>query len=176
MNAVRQGYHGRSTHERDPQTGSDSNVGWYQEHITSLPEAGRKLLEEYSGIPSDEGLPHVHYIRDKAFAIFSYACIGQFRFLNYSIPKPPYYRPVLELRSGGTFVDAGCCFGQEIRFLIHEEKIPAKQLYSFDLEPAFIDLGYELFRDKEKLCATMLSGDLLADLTHPAAQELTTRV
>ena len=66
------------------------------------------------------------------------------------------------LRSGATFVDAGCFFGQEIRFLVFNERIPASQLYAFDLEPAFIDMGYELVRDKETLHAHFFLGDLLA--------------
>ena len=59
-------------------------------------------------------------------------------------------------------MDAGCCFGQEIRFLAYNEGIPSTQLYGFDLEPAFIDIGYELFCDRDKLQAHLLSGDVLA--------------
>ena len=47
------------------------------------------------------------------------------------------------------------------------ENVPSTQLYGFDLEPAFIDLGYELFQDRDKLLATMLSGDVLADINTP---------
>ena len=77
------------------------------------------------------------------------------------------------LRSGATFLDAGCCFAQELRFLVFKEGIPGIQLYGFDLEPSFIDLGYELFRDKAKLGATMLSGDVLAAPAAPEAKDLT---
>ena len=70
-------------------------------------------------------------------------------------------------------MDAGCCFGQEIRFLVHNEGIPSTQLYGFDLEPAFIDMGYELFRDQDKLHAHMLSGDIFAEATAPEGKDLT---
>ena len=33
-------------------------------------------------------------------------------------------------------------------------------MYGIDIEPAFFDLGYELFRDKEKMHATFISADL----------------
>lgn len=67
------------------------------------------------------------------------------------------------LRASATFVDSGCCFGQEIRFLIHREGVPALKLYGFDLEPAFIEMGQSLFCDGGgKLGATMVSGNLLA--------------
>ena len=69
-------------------------------------------------------------------------------------------------------MDAGCCFGQEIRFLVFREGIAADHLYAFDLEPVFIDLGYELFRDRDKLHATMFSGNILADPTAPDGKGL----
>ena len=47
------------------------------------------------------------------------------------------------------------------------ENVPSTQLYGFDLEPAFINLGYDLFQDRDKLRATMLSGDVLADINTP---------
>lgn len=84
---MRQGYHSQSTYEGDPQTDSEKEVGWLQEHIISMPEAGRELREEYSGIPLNNAFPHVLHDRDRAFTIFSYACIGQLMFLNHSIPS-----------------------------------------------------------------------------------------
>ena len=53
------------------------------------------------------------------------------------------------------------------------EKVPATQLYGFDLEPAFIDMGYKLFQDRDKLHANMLSGDVLADPNSPKSEDLT---
>ena len=54
-----------------------------------------------------------------------------------------------------------------------KEGVPATQLYGFDLQPAFIDMGYELFRDRGKLHANMFSGDILADPSAPEGQNLT---
>ncbi|MCJ1434882.1 hypothetical protein MMC27_004252 [Xylographa pallens] len=170
----RKGHHGPSIFDRKSQLDPTARPAWFTEHIKSIPEAGRRLLEQYSGIPPDQVLPHVVAVRDKAFDVWSYACIGQVRFLDFTLPKLPYWSEVLpRLRSGATFVDAGCCFGQVIRFLTFNENIPATQLYAFDLEPAFVDIGYELFRDKEKLSAHFLSGNLLAVEGSTEAQELT---
>ena len=89
------------------------------------------------------------------------------RFLTYNLSLLPFYTQVLmRLRSGATFLDAGCCFGQEIRYLV-QDRVPSAQLYGFDLVPDFIDLGYELFRDRDKLQATFTSGDVLAGPTAP---------
>lgn len=52
-------------------------------------------------------------------------------------------------------------------------KIPLTQLYGFDLEPAFIDLGYELFCDRDKLRATMMSGDVFTAPSSPEGKNLT---
>ena len=173
MSTERKGYHGPSSFEGHCQTDASSKVAWYSENITSIPATGRQLLEDYSGISPEQVLPHVLALRDKAFAIWSYACIGQVRFLNYTLPNHPYYEPTLtRLRSGARFLDAGCCFGQELRFLAHNERIPAEQLYGLDLEPGFVDMGYNLFRDKGRFGGRMLSGDLMADAAAPEAQQL----
>lgn len=40
--------------------------------------------------------------------------------------------------------------------------IPSEQLYGFDLVDDFVDLGYELFRDRDRFKATFAKGDILA--------------
>ena len=42
----------------------------------------------------------------------------------------------------------------------------------FDLEPELLHLGYQLFRDRDKLQATFVSGDMLAEPTAPEGQEI----
>ncbi|KAL9094201.1 MAG: hypothetical protein Q9165_003616 [Trypethelium subeluteriae] len=161
-----------------------SGNGWYMENVNAIPPRAKELLEKYSKIPSDQGtessvpsaahaslaadfhawmvLLTLNIQRDKAFTIWNYACIGQLRFLTPNLPKVPVYTQVLEkLRDGATLLDAGCCFGQEIRYLV-EAGIPSSQLYGFDLEMGFIDLGFELFRDRTSLQAHFFDGDLLA--------------
>ena len=94
------------------------------------------------------------------------------RFLTYNLARLPFYKRLLErLRSGATFLDAGCCFGQEIRYLVRDG-VDSAQLYGFDLEPEFLELGYELFRDRGKLQAKFLSGDVLASPAEPGGQQL----
>ena len=84
------------------------------------------------------------------------------RFLAFNLAAAPYYKTMLErLQSGATLLDAGCCFGTETRYLANEG-IPSSQLYGFDLEPKFLDLGYDLFRDRGKMQATFVVGDILA--------------
>ncbi|KAJ5384779.1 hypothetical protein N7517_002690 [Penicillium concentricum] len=102
--------------------------------------------------------------RDEAFKIYHYACIGQIRFLSFNLSSLPFYNKVLDrLRSDTTagFLDAGCCLGQELRFLANRE-IPDSQLFDCDIEQVFVDLGYRLFRDRGHLDATFVVGDMAA--------------
>lgn len=77
-------------------------------------------------------------------------CIGHFRFLTLTLHTTPSYPSILSrLRSNPStsiLLDLGCCFGQELRRLLHDGA-PASTLYGADLRPEFFDLGYELFRD-----------------------------
>ena len=94
------------------------------------------------------------------------------RFLAYNLSRLPFHHEVLaRLRSGATFCDAGCCFGQELRFLAHDG-IPSTQLYGFDLETRFIEFGYQLFRDRDRSHATFVAGNVLASSASPEGAEL----
>jgi len=57
-------------------------------------------------------------------------------------------------------LDVGCCFGQILRQLVFDG-VPSKNLAGTDLRPEFVELGYELFRDKDTLEAQFVTGDAL---------------
>ncbi|KAL3441674.1 hypothetical protein BJX65DRAFT_322106 [Aspergillus insuetus] len=137
---------------------------WYQASVTTINPAAQSMLENYSGLTAEEVLPHVLAVRDEAFGIFPYPCIGQMRFLTCHLARLPFYQHVLaRLRASPAngFLDAGCCVGQELRHLVYAASIPASQLYGFDLEPEFFAMGYKLFRDNaDTFPATFVSGNL----------------
>lgn len=56
-------------------------------------------------------------------------------------------------------MDLGCAFGQDLRRL-RADGIRGRQLYGADLRLEFVDLGYELFRDRGNLGATFLEADV----------------
>ncbi|KAH8433161.1 uncharacterized protein LDX57_010795 [Aspergillus melleus] len=96
------------------------------------------------------------------------------RFLAFNLCRMPFYNQVLSrLRENpsANFLDAGCCFGQEIRSLV-DQGIPSNQLYRCDLEQPFIDRGYQLFRDRDRLEATIATGDLTANDPKAGESEL----
>lgn len=100
--------------------------------------------------------------RDKAWKLFQYPCIGVWYFLKFGIGESPQYQEALKrVKSGETLLDQACCFGQDIRKLVYDGA-PAENITGSELERGFIELGYELFQDKEKLKARFTSGDFFA--------------
>ncbi|GFF57847.1 hypothetical protein IFM46972_10922 [Aspergillus udagawae] len=65
---------------------------------------------------------------------------------------------------GHKLVDLGCGFGQELRLLAKTyHGARSETLYGIDLRPEFIDLGYDLFRDRNTLKSHFIIADILAD-------------
>ncbi|KAI9038860.1 uncharacterized protein KD926_010193 [Aspergillus affinis] len=94
---------------------------WYDEDVRSINADAQNLLERYSGLKPEEVLPHVLSLRDEAFYVYRYPCIGEMRFLSFNLRRMPFYNQVLNhLRESPSakFLDAGCCLGQEIRSLV----------------------------------------------------------
>ncbi|KAI5919322.1 hypothetical protein F4810DRAFT_505617 [Camillea tinctor] len=142
----------------------DKNVEWYQPEIESLPTATVEFFEKYVGIKGEKAIKaHIYHIRDKAWNILPYPCIGLFRFLDFSIHLSPDYPEVVRrVQGGATFLDLGCCFGQDIRKLAYDAGT-SENLIGCDLEESFLQLGYELFVDSATLKSTFVPGNVFAE-------------
>ncbi|KAJ4397042.1 hypothetical protein N0V93_001266 [Gnomoniopsis smithogilvyi] len=145
-----------------------SYTQWYAEELP-LPgesgaaplEGGLKLIEDYTGLSREEVRRHVKDIRDKSYAIYKYPCLGRWRFLPLYLPGFPEYQNILSrLKSGEKLLDAGCCFGHVLRQLALSG-VPAENLAGADVHKEFIDLGYELFQDRDRFQARFVVGDVL---------------
>jgi 2-polyprenyl-3-methyl-5-hydroxy-6-metoxy-1,4-benzoquinol methylase len=144
-----------------------TDVAWFDEQPSrgQIPEKARRLLESYSGIPANDVVQHIVTLRNEAWNIFPYPCIGQFRFLEAGIDDCDEYNEVVErLRKGQKLLDMACCFGQTIRQLV-ADGASAENIYGCDLQSEFIDLGYKLFKDRDSLRAKFL----IADIFDPAS-------
>jgi SAM-dependent methyltransferase len=139
-----------------------TNVAWFDAHPTEsqIPLASRHLLETYSGIPTESVIEHVVNLRNEAWKTFQYPCIGQFRFLEAGITEFEEYSEVIErVRKGQKLLDMACCFGQTIRQLV-ADGAPSENMYGCDLQSEFMELGYKLFQDRDKLRTKFLVADI----------------
>jgi SAM-dependent methyltransferase len=142
----------------------DQDAHFFSTEAPVIPAKTVELLENYSGIPAGEAqLEHVQRLRDRAFRAYHYPCLGFYRFLGLQLSSHPLYNVhVLPLLRGEkeikgatdtlsrTFLDLGTCLGQDLRKLIFDGA-PVKSVYGADLLAEFVDIGYDLFRDEDRL-------------------------
>ncbi|KAJ5286788.1 hypothetical protein N7478_002474 [Penicillium angulare] len=114
-------------------TSTEANRFDYHEELPADKERVWSLLQSYSHIPRDEIESH---LRDIYFNILE--C----------------------LKSGGVLLDAGCAFGYILRQIAIDDA-PAANLIGIDLQRGFLDLGYDLFKDRDTFEGKSLASDLL---------------
>ena len=104
--------------------------------------------------------------RDRAWEVYPYPCIGLFRFLDLDLYARKDVYPRLLSRLKGEedckFLDVGCCLGQDIRKL-RFDGVPGERLFGAEINNGFIDLGYQLFRDRDTLGAKIMVADISDD-------------
>ncbi|KAL9088165.1 MAG: hypothetical protein Q9165_006292 [Trypethelium subeluteriae] len=145
-----------------------TDVPWYLEDITmhSTPQF-RKLLEDYSGIDAKDIPAHVSAVRSKLWAIRTYPCIGVGTFQISWISTGFFYPSLLSSltsQPSRTLLDIGCFIGQDLRHLVFHDGVSPSQLRGLDLVPEFWDVGYDLFRDRDREFGQVVKaggGDLL---------------
>jgi SAM-dependent methyltransferase len=134
-----------------------------------IPAKMAELLEQYSGILAGQAqVKHVRRLRDRAYQEYQYPCLGLYRFLGLALSDHPLYEshvlPLLRGEKTGstkdatppigktsrTFLDLGTCLGQDIRKLIFDG-VPMESVYGADILTEFVDIGYDLFGDEERL-------------------------
>jgi SAM-dependent methyltransferase len=73
------------------------------------------------------------------------------------------------MKAGGeTFLDLGCAFAQDLRRLV-ADGVDSRQCYGSDLLLDLINLGYELFHDRDTLKSEFIAADIF-DLESPLKQ------
>ncbi|KAJ3567043.1 hypothetical protein NPX13_g6912 [Xylaria arbuscula] len=135
--------------------------GWFQNQLTEVNQPFRRLLQNYSGIASSEVVSHVNTIREHGFKANPYPCIGLYRFTNLTLITHPLYPTIVDRlkRSNTTYLDIGCCFGQDLRQLVYDG-VPSEHLIGIDIEQPLIELGYRLFLDRQKLNSQFIIADV----------------
>ncbi|KAI1351527.1 hypothetical protein F5Y01DRAFT_282649 [Xylaria sp. FL0043] len=166
----------------NPQDDSLENRARFHETLHKVPKAMAELMSSYSGVPKNEQIAHITKLRNEAYGQFPYPCMGTFRFLDLDLARNEAYKehvlgplcqPAVSGKPEPLFLDCGCCLGQEVRKLA-ADGVPASRLWGSDIEPKFIELGFELFRDGDKLVRDhfLCPGDVLADTEDPSEDRL----
>ncbi|KAI2620788.1 hypothetical protein GGS21DRAFT_536556 [Xylaria nigripes] len=154
----------------------------YYEAPHHVPSLMSELMSSYSGIPKNEQIAHIVKLRNDAYAQYPYTCMGTFRFLELAFARHEAYKehvlaPLSQPAAPGEpeplFLDCGCCLGQDLRKLVVDGALPHR-LWASDIEPRFIELGFELFRDKNKLPRDhfLCPGNLFSDNEDPSEDRL----
>ena len=124
------------------------------------------FFANYASISASALRDHLITVRKDAWQRHNYRCLARWRFLDFSIKLSPIYQEILDKckHEGATVIDFGCCLGQDVRQLVYDG-VPVEQIRGYELDPFFIEQGYELFRDgklmKEKKIFT--TGDIFDD-------------
>ena len=96
-------------------------------------------------------------------------------FLDFSLSTMPSYDRILRTLSNKddpkTLLDFGCCFGQDVRKLLLDGA-PASHVVGVELKAEFIDLGYDLFKDRDSFQGRFIAGDILDDAPGSAVNAL----
>lgn len=108
--------------------------------------------DQHRGKSDEQLAQHITQVRDKAFAIAPWPCLGWFNFMPPPIRKAgtegTYTRIVDHLRQNrdAKILDLGCCFAHDARALVQDGVEPG-QIVNADLLAELMELGFELFQD-----------------------------
>ncbi|GJD12327.1 hypothetical protein Gasu2_64190 [Galdieria sulphuraria] len=82
----------------------------------------------------------------------NYRCVESGQFLRVGLVQHPFYSEILEKKPlrEQRILEIGCGFGIDTRYLI-QQGVVKENILAIDVAPAFIELGFELFEDRELL-------------------------
>jgi len=139
----------------------------YTKWLAEPPMVGdwaRQFYREYVGLGDEEELKkHLMEVRDLAWKVYQYRCVASFYFVNYNLAEgfgQEWYSGILErVKQGKKFLDLACAFGHVARNLVYDGA-PQENIISSDLRPEFWELGYQLFRDRERFHGEFRQADI----------------
>ncbi|KAF4969554.1 hypothetical protein FSARC_3237 [Fusarium sarcochroum] len=124
----------------------------YRQQLPDDTRGFRELLESYAKIPPNAVEGHLHTIRDRAWAVASFPCVGMWSFTNLEYMQDPQFETITSrLKDEGSddvFLDVACGLGQVLRKLAADGVDP-KKLYGTDILSEYLDLGFDLFKDRD---------------------------
>ena len=130
-----------------------------REYITENSEIP-EFFKEYADIQEDSLVSKAFEVYTKALEIHHYRCLSTFKFLLPRITSNPYYNEIKNQSINKKILDIGCALGTDLR-KINLDGVPQNYLYGLDIEKGFVNLGYDLFNDKDTNKMTFIIGDIL---------------
>ena len=103
----------------------DSSIGYYLSDVRDRVSPHlQKILEEYAGVPREEIGNHMQKIRDAAWSIRGYPCIGLAIFFQPPLlpihPSYRYIQRILQEDSTAQLMDIGCFLGIDLRTILFD--------------------------------------------------------
>ncbi|KAI1321255.1 hypothetical protein F5Y16DRAFT_389050 [Xylariaceae sp. FL0255] len=137
------------------------NLPFFRENLDPyLPSETKDMLETYSKIPREQQSEHIHKIRDMAWNLRAWPCIGLGTWLTPQLRRQSFYPEILErVNAGAVLMDIGTFIGHDIRRLVYEGA-PSKNLYGVDIANHF-ETGYECFQDRDTFKGHFIEADFL---------------
>lgn len=91
-------------------------------------------------------------------------CIREGRFLESRLSTHPLYITEVKRKISKTtkIIDLGCCFGTDIRYLVADGADPSL-ITGTDQFPEYIQLGFDLFGDKDRLTTRFIFEDFFSE-------------
>ncbi|EME26649.1 uncharacterized protein Gasu_57680 [Galdieria sulphuraria] len=112
-------------------------------------------------VPLFQGLLSLEQVYEKGREIqrkalereFNYRCVEGFYFLRIGLRKNPFFEHIQHKKAlqDGCILEVGCAFGIDGRDLVLSQGVKRENYLGIDVSRTFIDLGFELFEDKDKM-------------------------